>query len=41
MLVMGVFGDPDLYYASQHRTYSPVYILGIIAWQMSALVLRR
>lgn len=38
---MGIFGDPDLYYASQHRTYSLVYILGVISWQMSAFILRR
>ena len=41
MCLMGLLGDPDLYYAAQHRTYSLMYIFGVVAWQMSAFVLRR
>ena len=41
MCLMGLLGDPDLYYAAQHRTYSLLYIFGVLASQMSAYVLRR
>ena len=41
MCLMGLLGDPNLYYAAQHRQYSLIYFFGFISWQMSALVLRR
>lgn len=41
MVLLGILGDPDLYYSSQHRIYSLFYLFGMMAWGMSALLLRR
>lgn len=41
MCLLGLLGDPDLYYSAQHRAYSLIYLFGVIAWAMSALLLRR
>lgn len=41
MVLLGLLGDPDIYYSAQHRTYSLLYAFGMVAWGMSALLLRR
>lgn len=41
MCLLGILGDPDLYYSAQHRTYSIIYFFGVAAWGLSALLLRR
>lgn len=41
MVLIGILGDPDIYYSAQHRAYSLLYLFGVVAWGMSALLLRR